>query len=276
MACGRTQRIGLATLFLAAALTAQQPIEPRFDVVSIRVVPPNTPPTMLDIDFTPVLPGGQFVHPRADLLQMIAIAYSMKGNVSTQLVGLPNWAKNESYAVAAKPGQGFPALSPAENAERVRIMLRAMLADRFHLQLHTETRREPVFNLEVGKGGITMKEVDPPAPPAKEGHVGAAVGDIGGRMIGKKSTMAGVAVALGIFLQKPVLDQTGLKGYYDFDVKWSAPEALDGRTPSSGLGADGIALLISTMQGKFGLRLTKTTGPVEYWVVDHVEPPSGN
>jgi uncharacterized protein (TIGR03435 family) len=155
-------------------------------------------------------------------------------------------------------------------------MMRAMLADRFHLQLHTETRHEPILNLVVAKGGIKIKEVGPSAPPDKEGHVNAAVGNRSGRMIANKATIAGLASVLALFLKRPVADQTGLKGYYDFEVHWNAPEALDGQPPAPGLGAEGEGLLISNLQEQFGLRLKKTAGPVEYWIVDHVEPPTDN
>jgi uncharacterized protein (TIGR03435 family) len=275
---GRWPQIGFGALFLAAALAAQRPTAPaapKFDVVSIRATPPNAAPIMREVDFTPVLPGGQYIDSRTALILMISFAYSLK-NPSMQLVGLPDWAKHQSYAVAAKPAQGFPALPPAENYEQVRLMMRAMLADRFHLQVHAETRQEPIFHLEAAKGGVKIQQVDPPVPPAKEGHVGAAMGDSGGRIIGNKSTMAGLATALTIFLKRPVVDKTRLKGYYDFDVKWSAPEAADGQPPAPGLGAEGIGLLMSALQNQFGLHVTKATGPVEYWVVDHVESPTAN
>ena len=88
--------------------------------------------------------------------------------------------------------------------------------------------------------------------------------------------MAGMARMLVIFLKRPVVDSTGLKGYYDFDVKWSAPESPDGKLPADRYGAAGAALLISTLQDQFGLRLTSSTGSVKYWVIDHVEPPTEN
>lgn len=269
--------IRFAAFLFAAALAAQSPNTPgtpEFDVVSIRLVPPNAPPVMRDIGFTPILPGGRYLDSRVGLHEMIALAYNVKNWM--QLVGLPNWANNQSYAVAAKPSEDFPTLPPAQNIEQVRLMLRAMLADRFHLQLHAETRREPVFNLEIAKGGIKIKEVDPPVPPAKEGYVGSAGDDRGGRLIGQKSTMAGLAIALNLFLQRPLIDQTGLKGYYDFDVKWTAPPAPDRQPSAPGLGADGAALVISVLQEKFGLRVTKTTASLEYWVVDHIEQPTEN
>jgi uncharacterized protein (TIGR03435 family) len=230
---------------------------------------------MRDQDFTPVLPGGQYVYSRTTVRSMIAFAYNVSFP-SIQLLGLPNWAKNQVYAVAAKPAEGFPVLPSGENQEQVRLMMRTMLADRFHLQVHAETRRGPVFHLELAKGGIKIKEVNPPVPPAKESPVQAAWSDSEGRMIGNKSTMAGFATALTIMLDRPVADQTGLKGYYDFDVHWRDPAASGGQSPSPFLGADGMGLLISNLQNQFGLRLVKTDGPVEYCVVDHVEPPTGN
>jgi len=234
---------------------------------------------MREWDFTPILPGGQYVDSRANLLSMIARAYDMKNiNLDRQLVGLPNWAKNQSYAVAAKRVDGSPALSPGENQEQVRLMIRSMLADRFHLQLHTETRQESIYKLERSKGGVRMKEVDPPEPPAKGVPVGAAMTSDGGiQMVANKSTMASLAGALQVLTGRPVVDETGLNGYYDFDVKWNGPGARDGQAPETQFGGpELVGLLISNLQTQFGLRLTKATGPVEYWVVDHVEQPTGN
>src|SRR5579871_935185 len=200
---GRTVFVALAS---ASALTAQQRTEPAatFDVVSIHAVPPNAPPVVRDINFTPVLPGGQYIDSRAGLSFMIGFAYDVKNY--SKLVGLPNWAKEQSFAVSAKAAQGLPVLPPPENSEQVRLMMRAMLADRFHLQLHTETRREPIFILDVAKGGIRIREVDPPVPPAKDGYVGLALGDDGGRLIGKKSTIAGLIRAMIPWLPRPVVD----------------------------------------------------------------------
>lgn len=267
-------KIGLAALLLSEILTGQPPqAEPSFDVVSIRSVPSNAPPILRSQDFTPVLPGGQYVDSQTMLFFMITFAYNVK-NPSKQLVGLPNWAQNQGYSVSAKAAPVFPALSPAENREQVRLMMRTMLADRFQLRIHTETRQERIFSLKVAKGGLKIPEVDRPVPPEKEGPVNAAMSDTGGRMIGNKSTMAGMAIALAIFLKHPVKDETGLHGYYDFDVRWRAPEPRGGQ--SGGLGTEGIGLLLSMLRDRFGLQVANTTGPVEYWVVDHVAPPTAN
>jgi uncharacterized protein (TIGR03435 family) len=260
----------LVPVVLPAILAAQQSADAKFDVVSIRVVPPNTPPTLREFGFTPILPGGQFVDSRIGLHSMIAFAYNVQN--SRQLTGLPKWAQEESYSVAAKPAEGFPVLTPAQNREQVRLMMRTMLADRFHLRVHTETREETVFYLEVAKGGIRIKEVEAPLPPVKELPVQLVLGDNGGRMIGEKSTIESIARAIALWLKRPVTDRTGLKGYYDFDVRWNA----QGQSASDELGPAGLGLLIAMLPDQLGLRLAKAIGPVEYWVVDHVEPPTGN
>lgn len=263
--------VACAVLLLAASLTAQPPAEPRFDVVSIRAVLPNAPMFYRPANFTAILPGAQYVDPRAGLRSMIAFAYDVKDPYIT-LVGLPNWAREESFSVAARPEPGFPALPPEENREAVRAMLRAMLADRFRLELHTETRQARIAKLELASGGPKVKEVDPPEPPAKGNPVGAAWSNNGGRIIGKPSTMASLAGALTVMLHVPVVDETGLTGFYDLDASWKSPDVAD----VSELGADGVALLVSALRSHFGLTLRNTTGPVKHWIVDHVERPSEN
>jgi uncharacterized protein (TIGR03435 family) len=257
-----------AALLVASGLAAQQPA-PKFEFVSIREVPRNAPPTLRDANFSAIRLGGQYIDSRTGLLFMVMFAYDVRN--SWKLEGLPKWAEGTSYSVSAKPAGGFPFLPPSENREQVRLMLRAMLADRFHLQIHSESRQKPGLKLEVDKGGFKFKEVDAPVPPATEGPVGLAMGDSGGRMIGRKSTVAGIAASLSTLLHLPVIDETGLKGYYDFDVKWASLEAA----PDS-LGAAGNALVISALKDQFGLRVTSATGPVEYWIIDHVEPPTEN
>lgn len=262
---------GFAVIFLVAAVRAQSPA-PVFDVVSIHVLPPNAPSITRDIGFTPVLAGGQYVDSRDPLEVLIDFAYSVRA--ANRLLGLPSWAHNVSFAVSAKASPDFHASSAADNEEQVRLMMRAMLADRFHLQLHTETRQEKVLNLEVMKGGLKIKETDPPEPPAKEGPVfGYGGRGGGGRLIGSKSTMAGMARALIVLTGQPVFDTTGSKAYYDFDVKWPG----DDQAPYSQFGSpEFVGPLISNLQSQFGLRLTAATAPIEYWVVDRVEMPTEN
>lgn len=261
---------GLAVL-LAGPLAAQQPTAPKFEVISIKAVPPNAPLFLRDANYQTVLPGGHFRDERTSLLSLIAFAYDEKFGM--RVIGIPD-SVNRSYDIEAKASPGGPELSPAENREQVRLMVRAMLADRFHVQVHKEPRQERVFTLELASGGFKFKPVDPPVPPETEGYVNAAMGNDHGRVIGKRSTMRGFATMLTIMLHRTVTDHTGDSNYYDFDVRYSAPDTAE--TVEPGFGTLGEALLMSALREKFGLRLVAGTGPVEYLVVDHVEPPTEN
>ena len=257
-------------LHVVAAAT-QQPAR-TFELVSIRPVPPDAPPIMREQTFTPFQPGGRFIDPRTNLAFLITTAYDVD-NPGARLLGMPSW-QGKGYAVSAKAADDFPVLAPAEDREQVRLMLREMLADRFRLRLHTEVRQETVLKMSIDPAGFQLKEVAAPVPPEREGRVNAALGDNGGRMIASKATMAGLAKVVGLFLRQDVIDETGLKGYYDFDIRWSAPPVPGAPPPSPRLGTDGIDLLLSTVKEKFGLRFSRGTGSVKYWVVDHVEQPA--
>ena len=87
---------------------------------------------------------------------------------------------------------------------------------------------------------------------------------------------ASLARTLVIFLKRPVVDTTGLTGYYDFDVKWRAPDSQDGTPHVRGSMGVGFGQLNSVLQDQFGLQLKKSTGDVKHWVVDHIEPPTAN
>jgi len=259
---------GLALLLGAFLCTLVA--QPRFDVVAIHITPPNAKMILRDIDFQPVLPGGRYSDERTSLPILLAFAYN--ANYS-RIEGLPNWAEKLSFALSAKAADGFPQLSVAENREQVRLMMRALLADRFHLKIHNETRNTKVLRLEVEKGGIKIPEVPAPMPPEKEGYVGFAGSDHDGRLIGNKVTMARVALAINPWMGRPVSDETGSKGYYDFNLSWLSK---DPDASKNEFEAEGQSLLIEALREKLGLRLVNGTAPLQYWIVDQVEQPGAN
>jgi uncharacterized protein (TIGR03435 family) len=187
-----------------------------------------------------------------------------------EVVGLPDWEMTSLYAVNASAGDDYPPLSPDENRERERLMMRELLKDRFHLQLHTEARQVKVLEMSVEPGPLRMKQV--PAPVTPEA-VGLSMGNAEGHIIGKR-TMAKFAKDVGLLIRQPVIDKTNLPGYYDLNFSYHAPTT--GAPPQPGLGPDGIALFFTAMKDQFGLRFSGATGAVTYWVVDHIEPPSAN
>ena len=271
----RARTLTLVTLIVIAvgALSAQSG-SPRFDLVSIRAVQPTGQPVFIEANFDPVRPGGQYVNPHTALIFLISEAYEVK-DPSRRLVGLPKWA-GQQYSIAAKAADTFPVLPPNENRAQVRLMLRHMLQDRFKLKLRIEKRQEDVLVMTVEKGGLRMKEVAPPVPPEPtDGRVNVALSDRGGRMLATKGTMKGLAQTVGLFLKQEVVDETGLSGYYDFDFRWDAP-ATNAPPSNTGLGVEGLNLFLSEVKDRFGLRFTKRSAAIDYWIIDSVAPPTEN
>ena len=125
-------------------------------------------------------------------------------------------------------------------------MIKALLADRFHLQFHRETREIPTY------WGIRN------LPHSIEGW---------------KETVPMLVGFLGGDLDKPILDKTGLDGKYDFKLDWSE----DIRSPDAGGESDlSKPLLFAALQEQLGLKLEAHPGPVEFFVIDHAERPDAN
>jgi uncharacterized protein (TIGR03435 family) len=267
--------IVLAWAIALAAQGQRVSDQPNFAVVSIHPVPSNAPFMAFERGFTPVRPGGQYVNPRASLGGIINLAYGI-GNPVVRLLGMPEWARHQLYDVVAKPDEGFPVLSQAENLARVRLMLRGMLAERFGLQIHSENRSGRVLTMEVAKDGIKMKEVTDLPDPTAVGYVGAAWGDADGRLISKGCAMSALANVLSTSLKRPVLDRTGLTGFYAFDISWDEPApSSPAEQPTSGPGAVGLSLLLSNAE-RLGLKFKDANGSVEYWIVDQLKQPTPN
>jgi uncharacterized protein (TIGR03435 family) len=256
--------------FAEGDVAAQQAPGPRFEVASIRPNPKGSPFTAPGS--TPFQPGGHYFYPSSAVLFMIVDAYEIKQH-SITLAGLPEWAQFQLFSVDARGPASDRERSPAENQVQVRLMLRALLEERFHLQMHTEIRDQTVLRLEVAKEGIQLKESSSPVPPEALGESSSAIGNSGGGITGSQLKMESLAEILAGYLKRPVIDATGLNGHYDFEIRW---KAAVGETAAPGLSEEGISLLMANLQEQFGVRLTSGKAPVKYWVVDHVDPPTGN
>jgi bla regulator protein BlaR1 len=149
-----------------------------------------------------------------------------------------------------------------EQSRQIQLMEQALLADRFKLKVHFETRSLPVYALELAKGGPKMVEAKPDEVSTLTG-----TGD------GQSNVLKGQALTMAQLVRSPLLrpdgrmvvDQTGLTGKYDFTLKSSTGDA-DGGGPS----------LFTAMEEQLGLKMVSTKAPVEVIVVDHVERPGEN
>lgn len=215
-----------------------------------------------------------------------------------QLVGAPDWWLSDKYDVIAKTdaavAEKLQALTPSEQKRAWAWMLQELLADRFRLKVHWETRQLPVYFLTVAEGRPKFKQVVPGTgrnrPPARSiGYDGPT--SVKCRDLSMDRLAARV---LGEQLGRPVIDRTGLTGHYDFDLHWTsnnngaeqtdAPFAAGGavRAASNDQPAFSAATptggtnLPKALEQQLGLKLEPGKGPVEVLVIDHVERPSEN
>jgi uncharacterized protein (TIGR03435 family) len=237
-------------VFAAGAAMAQA--QPAFEVASIRL---HTGP-ILGVGI--VLSGSRITVTNSTVVGLITYAYDLK---IYQVTGGPGWVSDYAsfgWDITAVAGDGG-----ALTHDQARPMMQALLADRFQLKIHRETKEMPVYALmATGKGGTKLKVSAPDA----EGMMRMS----GGRTIKVEATagrMEQLVAQLSGTLRMPVLDKTGLTASYDYTLEW-APEnaAADVDAPT----------LFTALQEELGLKLESQKAPVEIFVIDHAEKPSEN
>ncbi|SPE26966.1 conserved hypothetical protein [Candidatus Sulfopaludibacter sp. SbA3] len=142
------------------------------------------------------------------------------------------------------------------------LMLRAMLADRFKMALHRETKMSSAYALVVGKGGIKSKEVE------DKGNRSTNSGR--GRFSGKPASMDGLAEFLSSEMDRPVVDMTELKGAYDLTLRWTPEEVLQAKDGGKSE-KETYPPLMMALQEQLGLKLEARKAPIEILVIDHIE-----
>jgi len=239
----------------------QNPVLPTFEVASIKRVESGW------LQLSPQKSGGR-ISWRADIFQMTLYAYHLP---SWRMTGLPS--SDIIFQVEATT-------DAAATIDQIRLMFQSLLASRFKLSAHRETKDLTGYALMVGKGGlggVKLKESKPgdPPPPLPEWFAGrdAMIPQIEGKVLATAEgkgiaaiTGRGVSIAeMADALQQPlrtfVLDKTNLAGRYYFGFKFVRDEAPP----------DADAPTLSQAIQEMGLRLEKERGPVEILAVDHVE-----
>jgi uncharacterized protein (TIGR03435 family) len=211
--------------------------------------------------------------------QIISIAYGVE---SLQFSGGPSWLPSERFDIQAKMDAATTeALAKLSQAQRVlaqQQMLQALLADRFQLTVHRETKEGTIYTLVIAKGGPKLQEAKPGDPGADN-----MTSKSGGDLTAQAVPIARLVRSLTQMLGHPVLDKTDLKGVYDFKLQFTPDDRLqppNGAAPNARLPeppADSNApSLFDALQEQLGLKLDSGKGPVEVIVIDHVERPSGN
>jgi uncharacterized protein (TIGR03435 family) len=165
------------------------------------------------------------------------------------------------YDIVAKPGREVA-------VSQLRMMLQDLLAKRFKLALHRETKMLPVYELVVTKGGPKLPSPKPASdlPPS---HAAETLPGVrGGDFVFQNTTIAEFAEKLGMLrtINQPVVDRTGISGVFDITLKSAASANLDPDGPS----------LFTLVQEQLGLKLVAAKASLEVIVIDHVEKPSEN
>jgi bla regulator protein blaR1 len=295
--------VAVALLLMAAAygLFGQSDEHPRFAVASIK----PSPPVSGDPTHSPMgvnyRPGGRMTSTNASLKLLIQFAYANHDDprnghwlplMASRVIGGPAWIDTPGYDIEAKPEDNT-------DPKRAWLMLQTLLADRFKLTLHRETREVPVFNLTAAKGG-------PKLPAAKDAEcISFAAGEMPRQVPGKvdcgyvsgpfmaaspgllnirgrKVHVADLVRDLALVLDRPVLDKTGFTGEFDLALNFRADEALQGAGFWPGDAAarpqtdPNLPNIFAAMEEQLGLKLVAAKGPVEVLVVDHAEKPTAN
>jgi uncharacterized protein (TIGR03435 family) len=251
-----------------------------FDVVSVRESKPN-----LDKGF---MVGGGFDGNSSSLRMtnnsiknMLVLAYGLSWY---QLQGLPDWTHGAMYNVQAKSDDATDAklaiLTKEEAGLERQHMMQVLLADRFNLKTHWETREGLVYNLVVAKGEAKMHAGGSLPPSAEElrgfgdgkmPEIHQRGGKHGYEFMGHNCHMASLTEILGELMANDVIDKTGLTGTYDFDLQYSqAPDARREGDPTL------WPPVSDAVEEQLGLKLERAKGPVKRLVVDHIDQPSQN
>ncbi len=229
-----------------------------FEVVSVKPSKPGGRGGAMK-----VLPGGQeFVAQNFPIRLMIA---RMHWVPSRQVTGGPEWMDSELWDIQAKADR------PGYTREQMLEMLGNLLEDEFKLKLRKDPKEGPVYALTVDKSGLKMKVNESP-----EDFEIPIQGGPGGVTVGKRVAMERLCFQLGSFLQndgRPVIDKTGLAGYYDFTLSFlpELPPGFDkANLPPEMLNRPSI---FDAVKSQLGLKLEAQKGPVDYYVVERAEKP---
>jgi uncharacterized protein (TIGR03435 family) len=238
-------------LMTASLAFAQVPVRHEFDVATIK---PNT--SLPNVIHIPQSVGGRFHFPFNSLKMLISTAYKLK---PFEILDGPSWIASNRYDVEAKSAD------PKPTDADFRLMMQNLLADRFKLKTHKETRELPMFSLVVAKGTSKLR-------PTPEG--GCAPIPCGVLIPSKASlhggniTMRDLVEVLTNLLGAPVIDNTGYTAPFDVHLEFTREGAptTDDSPPS----------IFTAIQEQLGLRLEAHKAPAEVIVVDHAEKPTDN
>jgi uncharacterized protein (TIGR03435 family) len=284
-------RLLAALLTTAVAVTpaaAQTDTRPAFAVATIKKNTSGDAQRGMRLQ-----PGGRIVVLNQPLRQLITFAYSLQPQ---QLEGGPSWIDTDRFDITAQAEGSISPTPPGGPPGPAQLMMQRLLAERFGLVVHTESKELPVYALTVarsdGRLGPRIKPADRDclalmtqapggvpvqAPQLADGRPGCGIRrDASGKVMAGGTTMTMLAMSM---LTGPagrlVVDQTGLTGSYDFDFEF-AMDPAPGAAPDAATAVSDRPGLFTALEEQLGLKLQATRAPINVTVIDRVTPPTEN
>jgi len=251
-------------LYVFAALAGPLMAQTAFEVATIKPVDPDAQAGR----YITMKSTHQLVAKNHTVRTLIMAAYYLH---TRAVVGGPSWADTDRFEIqAVTPGEGRP------STDEQMAMIRKLLTDRFHLVFHREPKEMPVYAIVPAKSGPKLGEANTPADKAPILAVHMFPDHV--EFPARNATMLDfVSVLQRAAMDRPVVDRTGLKGRYDFDLVWTPDDSQFGGLKFAEP-ADGPRKpdLYAAMQQQLGLRLEATKAPVDILVIDRVDRPTEN
>ncbi len=260
-----------------AQVPADTSVNAQFEVASIKPSAPDQHGMSIMIE-----PGGVFRATNATAQEIVAMAYNVR---DFQIAGAPAWFKSDHFDITAKPPAGSAEeeeesrkMTPQQRKEMedtFKARIRALFADRFQLVVKQETKEMPVYALVVGKGGSKLKASE------GDGTGNRGIRTQRGVMNGMQAPVKFLADSLANIVGKPVIDQTGLTGTYDWKLEWTPDQAqlepgAKNQPESSAPPELSGPSIFTAVQEQLGLKLESTKGSAPLLVIQRVEKPSAN
>jgi uncharacterized protein (TIGR03435 family) len=290
----RTYLVGAALVAASVTAGAQAPGPlPAFEAATIK---PSDPASQGQ--FIRRQPGGRFSTSNMPVRELVRFAYGVQ---DFQLDGVPAWAAGERFDINAKAAGDPPPMPPGSDSDPMMLMFRSLLADRFQLQVHRETRELPIYALTRVRADrlgprLEQSTLDcqaivtaaqaaaraggaPPQPPPPDASGRPSCGIRGGfgTLAGNGFPIAQLVNTLSQLVRRTVVDRTGLTGPWAFDLKFAMdanqmPFAAPPGVQLPPIDPDAPSIY-TAVEEQLGLKLESTRGPVDILIVDRLERP---
>jgi uncharacterized protein (TIGR03435 family) len=231
-------------------------LAPSFQVATIK---PSAPEESRTIQIR----GNRFATTDTSVVDLLKNAYGLH---EQEIAGGPKWLKTQKFDLV-----GDPETQTRPSSDNFKKMVQNLLADRFHLTAHHETRDLSVFAIVAAKSGPKLNKSTRPS----DGIPSVAYSP--GQLSVANATLADLATFLQRFVSdRPVFDQTGIIGKYDLILRWTPDELQAGGSHQGNDNDSSLPGLYTAIQEQLGLKLQEAKRPAQVFVLDHVDMPSEN